>query len=123
MGDPNAGFSIHSIGAKIGTVPTWNAGVRIRIGGGVLDIGRVAHDAERNVSTGGENEMAHRFLSKCKDRFAIFRRVYVFHQEPRSDERVPLADLGGAAHLHTDEKQQSAAKEEPPARGIQPSPL
>jgi hypothetical protein len=67
--------------------------------------------------------MAHRFFSKCKDWFAIFRRVYVFHQEPRSDERVPLADLGGAAHLHTDEKQQSEAKEEPPARGIQASPL
>jgi hypothetical protein len=122
MGDPNAGFSIHKIGAKIGTVPTRNAGVRIRIGGGVLDIGRVAHDAERDVSTAGKNEMAHRFSPKCKDRFAIFRRVYVFHQEPRSDERVPLANLGGA-HLHTEEKQQSAAKEDPPARGIQTSPL
>src|ERR1700687_5527162 len=123
MGDPNAVFNIDRIGTKVGTVPTRNTGVRIRIGSGALDIGRVAHDAERNVPTGGKNEMAHRFFSKCKDRFAILRRVYVFHQEPRSDERVLLVRFAGGAYLHTDEKQQSATKEEPPARGIQASPL
>src|SRR5882757_5275403 len=117
MGDPNAVFNIDSIGTKVGTIPAGNTGVRIRIGSGALDIGWVAHDAERNVSTGGKNEMAYRFFSICKDRFATFRRVYVFHQEPRSDERVLLADLGGAAHLHTGEEQQSATIEQQPAGG------
>ena len=67
--------------------------------------------------------MADRFFSKCKDRFTIFRRVYVFHQEPRSDEWVLLADLGSAAQLHTGEKQQSATIEKQPASGITNSPM
>src|SRR5882762_1989837 len=123
MGDPDAVLSIHRISAKIGAVPTRNTSVRIRIGARVFDIGWIAHDAERDVPAGCENEIADRVFAKIEDRFTIFWRVHIFHQQPRSDERILLANLGGIAYLHPDEKEQSGTIEKPAANGINTNPI
>src|ERR1700733_11859477 len=104
MGDPDAVFSIHRISAKIGAIPTRNTGVRIRIGTRVFDIGWIAHDAERDMPAGCENEIADGVFAKSEDRFTIFWCIDVFHQQPRSDEGIRPANLGGIAYLHPDEK-------------------
>ena len=97
MGNPDTASGIDLIGAEVGAVPARDTCVRIRVGCGFVDVGRIAHHAERNVPTGRKDEVSQRLFTECEDRFAMFRRVHILHEEPRSDERVCLVGAGGHA--------------------------
>jgi hypothetical protein len=108
--NPDTAFVIHSVRAEIRTIPARDAGLRIRISGRSSDVGRIAHDANRDVAVRGKDEQANRLGPVGLYRRAALGCIDVTDQMPGPYQGISIAICANSAGQETNNGQSKHTK-------------